>query len=210
MSIRTLFRSAAAVGATVAALFGTALPAHAAVVVASFDPDVGPALPGVGFRGTAEFFINDACLALTGFISNANTCSDNTMAVTTATVELYDSSNTSNVLATLTYPGSSFIVDSATVFLGEVTGFNTNFADPGLVLELNNFVGTVALSFTADSDGEQGGARLLLCPRGADCVPSNLATDITYTTRSSVPEPGTMALLALAALGAAGAARRRA
>lgn len=211
MSIRHLFRTGAAVGATVAALFGTTLPASAAVVVASFDPAVGPAIPNVGFRGTAEFFINDACLSLTGFIGNADSCSNNTMAVTTASVEFYDLADTNNVLATLTFPGTSFAVNSAAIFLGEVTGFNTSFADPALLLELNGFIGTVSLAFsTGDGDNVPGGADLQLCPRGGDCVSSNRATDITYTTTRDVPEPGTLALLGLAAVGAGVASRRRA
>lgn len=209
MSIRHLLRQVAAITCAAAALFGATQPASAAVVVASFDPPVGTAMPNVGYRGSAQFFINDACLQLTGLISNANACSENTMAVTGATIEFYDLLDESSVLATLNFPGSSFTVFGATVFQGEVTGFDTSFADPALFLELDGFQGTVALGFTAPFfEDVLPGASLQLCPRVGDCSTSNVATT-TYTVTTSVPEPGTLALLGLAALGAGAASRRR-
>lgn len=210
MSFRKMIRSWAAVGAAAAALFGTAAPAGAAVVVASFDPAVGPAIPGVGFRGTAQFFIDDACLSLSGFVSNNDTCSNGTMSVTTANVDFYDLANINNVLASLTFPGSSFAVNAAEITEGEVSGFDTTFANPALLLELNDFIGTVAMRFSlGDGPNFPGGVDLLLCPRGFDCVVSNRAVNVTFTTTTSVPEPGTLALLGLAALAAVGAGRRR-
>lgn len=215
MSLQNALRSLAAVAATSAALFGAATPASAALVEISFDTAVGPALPNVGFRGTGEFFVPDACLSLSGFVANNNACSNNTMVANTVSVDFHDLANVNTVLASLTFPGTSFPVVAAEIASGDVTGIATAFADPALLLELNDFVGTVTPSFTpGDDPNVPGGVDLVLCPRGGQCVSSTRATDITITTTrttetTKVPEPGMLGLLGLAAVMGVGARRRR-
>lgn len=200
-------RSVAAAAAVVAATV-TAVPAQAAVIVATFDPAVGPLISGAGFRGTAQLFVPDACFSLSGFVANSDTCSNNTMAVQSATLEFYPLSNPLSTFTTFNFGPTAFTVFAAEITAGELTGFSTSFADPAPFLELNNFTGTVAIRFAlGDGPNSPGGVDLQLCPRAQDCqFAANRATNITF---SRVPEPTPLSLLAVAALGAALASRRR-
>jgi hypothetical protein len=75
-----------------AALTALALaPAQAAVVVGTFDPPFGTAIPNLGFRGTVTLDIPDACFALSpGLVMNSNPCSGGAMLVLSSTVEFYN------------------------------------------------------------------------------------------------------------------------
>jgi hypothetical protein len=203
----------------VAALAVTAATAaQSAVVVASFDPAVGPAMPNVGYRGTAQLFIDDSCFALTGTVLNSNACSLNTMVVQTATVEFYDLSNPIPTILSTTFGPNDPTVLSATFSGGELIGFDTTFSilnDIVLTQGVNgspiDFSGAVAIRFFG---GAEPNAELNVCSpqdvRGQrECQTSNPATNFTFT-RLTVPEPGSVALVLLAAGLAAGAARRRA
>jgi PEP-CTERM motif len=214
MSLKwSLVRSLSTACLALAALTSAVAPARAAVVVASFDPAFGPAIPNLGFRGTAEFFIPDACFAIAGAVLNGNACSGNTMSLTTASVEFYNLADPFTPLLTTVFPGAGFTVLGAFFAGGVLTGIDTNISVPEAV-NINDagpppvsFTGLMGLQF---SIGEEGGARLFICDPGnllvcTDPAGSNVAT-ATYTR---VPEPATALLVALA-LGAAGFARRKA
>lgn len=66
-------------------------PAQAAVVVGTFDPPFGAAIPNLGFRGTVTLDIPDACFALSpGLVMNSNPCSGGAMLILSSTVEFYN------------------------------------------------------------------------------------------------------------------------
>jgi hypothetical protein len=212
MSLKSSFHHALASAClAVAGLGAVVAPAQAAVVVGSFDPAFGPAIPNLGFRGTAQFFIPDACFAIAGAVLNGNACSGNTMSVTTASVEFYNLADPGTVLLTTVFPGASFNVLGAFFAGGVLTGIDTdisvpeavNINDPGPPVV--NFSGLMGLQFFI---GAPGGARLFICdllsPLTCTTPEASNAATVTYTR---VPEPAT-ALLALLALGAAGVARR--
>ena len=68
--------------------------AHAAIYTGSWDPNYGPSLPFLGFRGQASFFVPDACLGggpnAGTFVSNGNACSAGQMSMLSAQVTFYD------------------------------------------------------------------------------------------------------------------------
>jgi hypothetical protein len=66
-------------------------PAQAAIVVGSFDPAFGAAIPNLGFRGTVTAFVPDACFAQpAGAILDTDPCSNGGMAVLTTSVDFYN------------------------------------------------------------------------------------------------------------------------
>jgi hypothetical protein len=81
---------------SVAAALTCAAPVQAAVFKGAWDPDFGPAFPDLGWRGEAQFFIPDACLALSGLILNTNPCSASSMQILSAEVDFYRVSDPSN------------------------------------------------------------------------------------------------------------------
>lgn len=114
------------VGAAVAiaAAFGGMGPAEAAVYRGAWDPDFGPAFPDLYWKGSATFFVPDACLAQSGWISNFNSCSGGDMEVLTAEVEFYNK-NTSTFLESLNFdPQSMFqsFVLSMNIQNGQLAG----------------------------------------------------------------------------------------
>jgi len=80
----------AAAGAAAAAVMA-ASPAQAAVYTGNWDPGYGSPFPNLGWKGTATFFIPDACLSLTAsWVGNNNACSGGGMKVLDATLSFYD------------------------------------------------------------------------------------------------------------------------
>ncbi len=212
MSLKSSFHHALASAClAVAGLGAVVAPAQAAVVVASFDPAFGPAIPNLGFRGTAAFFIPDACFAIAGAVLNGNACSGNTMSVTSASVDFYNLADPGDVLATLSWTSLNLNVLGAFFAGGVLTGIDTdigapqalNIADPGP--PVLNFSGLIGVQFFI---GAPGGTRLFICDPLFPLVCTNPdASNAATVTYTRVPEPATP-LLALLALGAAGFARR--
>ncbi|MBL8305167.1 MAG: PEP-CTERM sorting domain-containing protein [Rubrivivax sp.] len=147
-----------------------ASPAQAAVVVASFDPAFGAAIPNLGFRGTAEFSIADACFARTGLVLNSDACSGNTMRVLGAEVTFYNLADPETPLQTSTWSGSSFNVLAGLFAGGQLVGLDTTISLPLPVViqqsgaQAVSFSGLMAVQFYSgqlggedDDEEEEGG-----------------------------------------------------
>jgi PEP-CTERM motif len=87
-----LKNSLASGAVAVAALFGAASPAHAIVYVGNWDPDFGSIFTNLGWRGSAEFLLPNACGGLTGTFSNfsSDPCGSYQFSGQNAVVEFYD------------------------------------------------------------------------------------------------------------------------
>ena len=185
--------------------------ARAAIFVGHFDPAFGPGVPDLGFRGSVLFSIPDACLSLSGLVSNGNACASGGMQNLNATVEFY---NTTDPLQT-TLKVQSFadqpLVDA-------VLGGGTLVGPDSLaihalgvqVLNLDNstlYSGDLWLQFK--TVGITPNTYLYTCDPAANGCPSSSQSNPALLTLS-VPEPAGygLALTALAA-GAVASARRR-
>jgi hypothetical protein len=195
-------------------LLGLAAPAHAVVYVGIWDPEYGQPFAGLGWRGTAQFFVPDTCVPTgSADVDNASACGG-AAAVTAASVELYDVANPTPTLATLVFTPSTLLIDTLRYINGELTQLDTTLSDFVLPnADLSAFgVGndtSFALQFTLENP------RLAFASecRGPNCDPSGFNDNANFPpdfriTRLQVPEPGTLALVALAIVGAAAARRR--
>lgn len=215
-----------------AAMVGSWSSANAAVYAGVWDPPYGPpfgtAVNGLGWRGTAEFFVPDTCVpAGNALVPNypvpffpwiANCGGD--AAVTSAQVELYDVADSVNgfpALATLVFDPSSFHVGLLHYVGGELEGLLSNFSNlvnPPENLWAVNVPSTTEFSliFTLDgprlawrdcsySEGE--GEGYYSTSHHYHCsggINSNLPGFQPEFTITRVPEPGTFALAGLALL----------
>ena len=64
--------------------------AQAAIYTGNWDPAYGASFEGLGWKGTASFFIPDACLASSGWIANTDACAGGGMQVLGANVSFYN------------------------------------------------------------------------------------------------------------------------
>lgn len=214
--------------AVAALIFGMmAGTASAAVYTGSWDPAYGPAFPDLGWRGEARFFVPDACIARGPGIYREdfpgpgwNDCKD--ASVLGARVELYSLADPLEAtLHTLLFPGGRFDdPDLVAIGLdGEFAGLRTGYATPPVVVIDNALLGAgswaFSVRFVKDDVLPIGVARLNHgCVPGSGCGDSLFgesatAPDIAF---QRVPLPGTLPLVALAALAMLGArrgARRR-
>jgi hypothetical protein len=207
----------------------------AAVIRAKWDPDFGGVFTGTGFRGTAKFFVPDACLpsgvSFTGFILDTDTCSDGGMYLIEANATLYDDEGTEFDftddidLVTIIYAppdldpdpiiglwvdwDGSRLLDAAleTALIGpQPSGIDPLLAPSNLYLQ---FSYQASLLNEEDPDYLPVGAYLIGCTFGDDEVCSvNPEQRSNPATVFYTPEPGSLALL-LAALGAGWLTRRR-
>ena len=212
--------------------------AQAAVYTGVWDPPYGAPFgtltTGLGWRGTAEFFVPDTCVpagdavvinplpAILGGCGGAAT-------VTNAQVELYDVAQAGTpTLATLVFNPASFYVGLLQYDGGELEGLLTDFSNL-LTTSLAPMFGITSstqfsLIFTLD------GPRLAWvdCGYGGDYGDSERSSYSTSThghgcrgginsdapgyqpefTISRVPEPGTLALACLGLLAAAPRVRK--
>jgi len=93
MLTKTNFLGSAVLGAAVAISASLAVPeaAHAKSYPGRFDPGYGGMFQNLGWKGTGEFFIPDACEAYSaGWILNSNSCSGGGMSVTNVQLSFYD------------------------------------------------------------------------------------------------------------------------
>jgi hypothetical protein len=195
--------------------------AVAAVYVGSFDPAFGPSIPNLGFRGQGTFFVPDACLGLTGFVSSA-ACPG--MSITSGFIDFYDTRSVPPPPPTLVSqsyvppPQPLFeilLAAGGTLLAVETDAIGPQFVDvPNTFGDGSLFAGNTWLEF---QDGHvfegfvpPAGAYLLACPGDGcglnDAIRSNPAV-VTFTR---VPEPGSIGLVVTALAIVAFVRRRRA
>jgi hypothetical protein len=204
-------------GVVAGAAMWLALPADAAVYTGIWDPPYGAPFDGLGWRGSAGFFVPDSCKPTgTADVSNSGAC-DGQAAVTSGLVEFYDINDTAQpTLATLVFDPDTLLIDTLRYVNGALVELTTSLADfVSPQADLTRFGVSpstqFALQFTFDGpalawaqcDGpacQIGGFN-----DGAQFPPRFVITEVT-----SVPEPATLGLVGLALAGlAAGQYRRR-
>lgn len=212
--------------------------ADAAVFVGTFDPSFGGNLANLGFRGQATFFVPDACLGTSGFVVNANLCSNGAMSMTAATVDLYRFDL--NLLApppptlasAIFAPPAASLVDvllSYNSFTGQTSllGVNTgevgpqgvNVVDSGGPIYSGNiwlqfFEPQFSINFSSDvlafavAPGSQRGAYLFACDPAVRDGCSQIQSNPAQVTFVQIPEPATWGLVTLALAGSVFVRRR--
>lgn len=206
---------------------GLAAPAQAIVYVGSFDPAY-TAGSLFGFEGTATFDIPDACVTSSAMVFVANdSCGSSSMTVLSAELTIYELATPSNRVTHSMAPLERPPEDQPHVYGvlvsdGEVVGAATNYFG-GVDFLLTNAATVSSSGFTFDEtlwmrffdDTGTVGDPVDLCTSGQDVVPatadgvvctgfqSDPARHVVFTRLSTtVPEPGSAALVALAAAGA--------
>lgn len=217
-----------------AALLGAASPAQAIVYVGNFDPAFGAPFTDLGWRGTAEFVIPDACAGKTGKFQNLSfddACGRLGFYMPNARVEFYSLADPLKTLETLDF-GLLAFVNSITLITPtgaasptKLTGVTTAYSigrpgtsTPAKIFTPGNLVGKTfnfylkfdgGVASMAYSDNESP----IFCtysPKNCKFSSTNEkdVAKVSFTQVGLVPEPGTFALV-LAALGALGLCSRR-
>lgn len=107
--------------------------AQAAAYTGTWDPAYGSAFPKLGWKGTADFYIPDACLLQSGWI-DSTTCSG--MAITSGHVDLYgfdvlNPSDNSHVFASYDFLSAALPkVTQMQVTDGDLSGIRGGFLMP--------------------------------------------------------------------------------
>jgi hypothetical protein len=215
----TMARGLAALLLGAMAVLATGGNARAAVFVGSFDPAFGPLIPNLGFRGQGTFFIPDACLSLTGFVTFAD-CPG--MSITSGFIDFYDTRSTPPppTLVSQSYVPPPQDLIEILLSGGNLLGVETDAIGPKFVDVPDTFVegrsifaGNTWLEFQDghlfDGQGNPAGAYLLACP-GDGCGVSNAnRSNTAITTFTRVPEPGSIGLVVTALAIVAFVRRRR-
>jgi hypothetical protein len=201
-------------------------------VIVSFDPDFGPAIPNLGFKGTATLDVPSNCNGQgtgtrTAEVLALESCF---IFVQSAHIDFYNTTlGASSVFSSVDllgpYLGVPLRVNSAHFTLDQLDGLATNNSPQfGVNLTDNqpdplnsiSFSGSMVLYFefnvpesgltSSMSTAGYGGARLATCsPVGASgggCVASS-TSNLASTTFTDVPEPGSLALVGCAMAGLA-------
>ncbi len=197
---------------------------NAAVIVGAFDPAFGESQPKLGFRGSATFFVPNACLALSGTFSNSGLCAG--MTIDLATLEFYDSRLLSGDPHPLRLESQTYVLTlpqrpllEIVVGGGKVIALQTSVIGPEFVSVFTDnderiFSGNTWLQYydhyVGDGidvgDGIAPLAYLFACSgEGCSTQTRSIPGIVTFT---QVPEPGTVGLV-LAGLAMAVFAKRR-
>ena len=209
----------------IASMLGVAQSARAAVYRGSWDPAYGAPFTDLGWKGTATFFIPDACLSGAGTVLNTDPCSNGGMKMLGATVSFYNATLDSpglHILETLTFspPPAVPLVYSMQVTNHVLTAVGTGYSNP--VQASNSLAGGgnyyFALQFFRrdtnnvalfhmpgymDASCSFGPSSDELCGYNAQGLANQ-----PIMTLTQVPEPATVGLV-LAGLGAIGLTMRR-
>lgn len=134
MNKNRLNRSLISASVALAGMVGATAPAHALLVSGSWDPAFGSSFSGLGWNGTAEWFIPDACVPGGGLVLNTAACSGGGMRLTAATVNFYSLGDPLEATkATLNFAGPQSIVDSVTISGSTFSGISTRYTTPGVL-----------------------------------------------------------------------------
>lgn len=200
-----------------AALFGSASPAQAALYSGNWDPSYGSIFPSLGWRASAVFDVPGSCLAL-GSGNNipiSGSCAG--FSVVSAEVDLYDIANPNVMLGAYSL-NTNVIVNGINLAGGQLTGIDSGFFSyfvPTLAIagsgnysfSLLLYGGNLAQLIYANPIATSPGCASFAVP-GARCGISANAAIGTFAAIAPVPEPEIYALM-LAGLGALGFAARR-
>ena len=193
--------------------------ANAAVYTGNWDPAYGATFESLGWKGTASFFIPDACLASSGWVANTDACAGGGMQVLSANVTFYNVADPlatpvetltfdPNVLVYKMHVGSNKLDGVSTDFLGPVQAFSS-IAGGGVNYFDLKFL--EATSHNVQLFHTVGHTDPICAYTGvpAGCGISETSPTMTLTlVTAPIPEPETYALY-LAGLGAAWFAKRR-
>lgn len=208
----------------VAAMLGGAQSAWAAIYRGSWDPIYGSPFPNLGWKGTATFFIPDACLTGTALVSNGAACSLGGMKMLGATVSFYNA--TTNplgdvILETLTFSPPDPYVYSMQVTNNVLTGVDSAYSNP--VQAFSSLAGGGTSFFALQFFSSPADNSVVLYHMPGNIDPScayrgtrNYQASCGFNDQSKpptmtltlVPEPATFVLV-LAGLGAIGLTMRR-
>lgn len=143
-----------------AAVFGLAQSAQAAVYVGNYDPAYGGTLGGIGYKGSATFYIPDSCLSVFGaghldnFLYRNNACvGGDYMRMDSAHVDLYRLSD-NHVLGTVDYAPVAYGPLNTDVF-GLYLERLTAGSATGKVTGVNALLGPRAVALTGTPEAEQ-------------------------------------------------------
>ena len=207
-----------------AGLMTAAATSSAAIYRGSWDPSFGSPYPDLGYRGFADFFVPDECLATDGWVSDVD-CDASLLA---ATVELYDFSVGPDPIEDVVVFAPPPVVPDPVlgVFIqsGALMGVDTSIFGPQFG-SASAYSGNLWLEFVSGQmpiftlldtvttlDVVPNGAFLHAClPDDSEASlcpePEVRTTNPGTVTFQRVPEPGSIALV-FGALAAGWAARR--
>lgn len=206
---RRLKRAAATVG--IVATLACGGVAQAAVYQGDWDPAFGSEFPDLGWRGTATFFVPDACLAANGTVWNFDACSNWGMKLLSAEVEFYSLSQPGNpTLETLFFNEPSSLVASMSIENGMLTGVVGTFGylvpstlplaggpNTSFVLGFDDNIALLAFKEWGPCAYRFLGERCLVDWGISDRQNADGSPLISFRTVSAIPEPGTSALMLL-------------
>ncbi|MCW5634780.1 MAG: PEP-CTERM sorting domain-containing protein [Rubrivivax sp.] len=188
--------------------------AQAAVYRGVWDPAYGAPFTNLGWRGTADYFVPDTCLpGGTVDLDNTYDCAGAAI-VTSAEVEFYDvNAGGQPTLATLVFDPQSLIIGTLRFVSGELTQLtttNSNYLAPDADLSAFGVSWNTEFSLLFTLDGPRLAWRECYYsdyhysthhypPKCASGLNDNQQFPATFTI-TQVPEPGTLALAALALL----------
>ncbi len=119
-----LHRILAAFGCTTALLLGAAAPAHATVIVGTFDPAFGGGFTNIGWRGSVTLSVPDTCLSQRNGVvvtSIDDACKDS--AILNSEIDLYEFNKPASFV-NINF-GASPTLTHLDIAQGELLGFST-------------------------------------------------------------------------------------
>ena len=198
-----------------AAALASITPAQAAIYTGHWDPAYGAAFPELGWEGDATFFIPDACLASSGWISNVDSCSGGGMKILSAEINFYDLAAPTTTIETLTFD-PNVAVYKMYVEANQLQAVSANFLGP--VQATSSIAGGGAyyfdLKFLESTSNNVALYHTLgyadpICAYTGVPAGCGMSSSMPTMTITPVAEPGTFALALLGMAGLLGVRRLR-